>query len=54
MVKWISNTHLAVRWVNRPQNVSLLTVCDATLGVCLQVGASEQNKKNLTHICHLP
>uniref|UniRef100_A0A8D3AL07 Inactive dipeptidyl peptidase 10-like n=1 Tax=Scophthalmus maximus TaxID=52904 RepID=A0A8D3AL07_SCOMX len=36
MVKWISNTHLAVRWVNRPQNVSLLTVCDATLGVCLQ------------------
>ncbi|XP_068446615.1 inactive dipeptidyl peptidase 10-like isoform X2 [Clinocottus analis] len=36
MVKWISNTHLAVRWVNRPQNASLLTVCDATIGVCLQ------------------
>ncbi|XP_034033962.1 inactive dipeptidyl peptidase 10-like isoform X2 [Thalassophryne amazonica] len=36
MVKWISNTQLAVRWVNRPQNASLLTVCDATLGVCLQ------------------
>ncbi|XP_058468307.1 inactive dipeptidyl peptidase 10-like isoform X1 [Solea solea] len=36
MVKWISNTHLAVRWVNRPQNMSLLTVCDANLGVCLQ------------------
>uniref|UniRef100_A0A8D3E5T3 Inactive dipeptidyl peptidase 10-like n=1 Tax=Scophthalmus maximus TaxID=52904 RepID=A0A8D3E5T3_SCOMX len=41
MVKWISNTHLAVRWVNRPQNVSLLTVCDATLGVCLQYVTSE-------------
>ncbi|XP_008323283.1 inactive dipeptidyl peptidase 10-like isoform X2 [Cynoglossus semilaevis] len=36
MVKWISNTHLAVRWVNRLQNVSLLTVCDSTLGVCPQ------------------
>ncbi|XP_078022060.1 inactive dipeptidyl peptidase 10-like isoform X1 [Epinephelus lanceolatus] len=36
MVKWISDTHLTVRWVNRPQNASLLTVCDATLGVCLQ------------------
>ncbi|XP_028286372.1 inactive dipeptidyl peptidase 10-like [Parambassis ranga] len=36
MVKWISNTHLAVRWVNRPQNASLLTVCDATIGICLQ------------------
>ncbi|XP_056287698.1 inactive dipeptidyl peptidase 10-like isoform X2 [Pseudoliparis swirei] len=36
MVKWISNTHLAVRWLNRPQNASLLTVCDATIGVCQQ------------------
>ncbi|XP_054479725.1 inactive dipeptidyl peptidase 10-like isoform X2 [Anoplopoma fimbria] len=36
MVKWISNTHLAVRWINRPQNASLLTVCEATIGVCLQ------------------
>uniref|UniRef100_A0A8D3E335 Inactive dipeptidyl peptidase 10-like n=1 Tax=Scophthalmus maximus TaxID=52904 RepID=A0A8D3E335_SCOMX len=49
MVKWISNTHLAVRWVNRPQNVSLLTVCDATLGVCLQValGFSLQRQEPL-------
>eukprot|EP00064_Thunnus_orientalis_P008927 superscaffoldBa00001098_g8950 len=36
MVKWISNTHLAVRWLNRAQNASLLTVCDATVGVCHQ------------------
>ncbi|XP_010791190.1 inactive dipeptidyl peptidase 10-like [Notothenia coriiceps] len=36
MVKWISNTHLAVRWVNRSQNASLLTVCEATIGVCVQ------------------
>uniref|UniRef100_A0A3Q3XQZ9 Dipeptidylpeptidase IV N-terminal domain-containing protein n=1 Tax=Mola mola TaxID=94237 RepID=A0A3Q3XQZ9_MOLML len=38
MVKWISNTQLAVRWLNRPQNASLLTVCDASVGVCRQVG----------------
>ncbi|KAM3585566.1 uncharacterized protein V6R79_021237 [Siganus canaliculatus] len=36
MVKWISNTHLAVRWLHRAQNASLLTDCDATIGVCLQ------------------
>ncbi|KAK2857085.1 hypothetical protein Q5P01_005820 [Channa striata] len=36
MVKWISTTHLAVRWLNRPQNASLLTVCDSTIGVCAQ------------------
>ncbi|XP_053273487.1 inactive dipeptidyl peptidase 10 [Pleuronectes platessa] len=36
MVKWISPAHLVVRWVNRAQNLSLLTECDATLGVCLQ------------------
>ncbi|XP_054648944.1 inactive dipeptidyl peptidase 10-like isoform X1 [Dunckerocampus dactyliophorus] len=35
MVKWISNTQLAVRWLTRPQNASLLTVCDAAVGVCL-------------------
>lgn len=38
MVTWISNTHLAVRWVNRPQNASLLTECDATIGACKPVG----------------
>uniref|UniRef100_A0A3Q2GK11 Dipeptidylpeptidase IV N-terminal domain-containing protein n=1 Tax=Cyprinodon variegatus TaxID=28743 RepID=A0A3Q2GK11_CYPVA len=36
MVKWIDHTRLAVRWVNRPQNASLLTVCEATTGVCHQ------------------
>uniref|UniRef100_A0A8C8LQE0 Uncharacterized protein n=1 Tax=Oncorhynchus tshawytscha TaxID=74940 RepID=A0A8C8LQE0_ONCTS len=36
MVKWISNTHAAVRWLNRPQNVSFITVCDATVGSCVQ------------------
>ncbi|XP_049609188.1 inactive dipeptidyl peptidase 10 isoform X3 [Syngnathus scovelli] len=35
MVKWISNTHLAVRWLTRAQNASVLTVCEAAVGVCL-------------------
>ncbi|XP_061899335.1 inactive dipeptidyl peptidase 10-like [Entelurus aequoreus] len=34
MVKWISDTQLAVRWLARPQNASLLTVCDAAIGAC--------------------
>ncbi|MED6288290.1 hypothetical protein CHARACLAT_025115 [Characodon lateralis] len=36
MVKWINNTRLAVRWVNRPQNASILTVCEASTGICHQ------------------
>ncbi|XP_064155114.1 inactive dipeptidyl peptidase 10 [Anguilla rostrata] len=34
MVKWISSTRLAVRWLNRPQNQSVLSVCEATTGAC--------------------
>uniref|UniRef100_A0AAY4ESB6 Uncharacterized protein n=1 Tax=Denticeps clupeoides TaxID=299321 RepID=A0AAY4ESB6_9TELE len=34
MVKWVSKTKAAVRWMNRPQNVSILTVCDTTTGAC--------------------
>ncbi|XP_066564342.1 inactive dipeptidyl peptidase 10 [Amia ocellicauda] len=34
MVTWISSTRLAVRWLNRPQNQSVLTVCEATTGAC--------------------
>uniref|UniRef100_A0A7N6AJ63 Dipeptidylpeptidase IV N-terminal domain-containing protein n=1 Tax=Anabas testudineus TaxID=64144 RepID=A0A7N6AJ63_ANATE len=44
-VKWISNTHLAVRWLNRPQNASLLTVCDSTIGVCLQVSVFDLKRQ---------
>ncbi|KAK7939024.1 hypothetical protein WMY93_002350 [Mugilogobius chulae] len=35
MVKWISKTKTAVRWLNRPQNISILTVCDTTTGACV-------------------
>ncbi|XP_056611187.1 inactive dipeptidyl peptidase 10-like isoform X1 [Triplophysa dalaica] len=36
MVKWISKTKTAVRWLNRAQNVSFLTVCDSTTGACIK------------------
>ncbi|RXN38714.1 inactive dipeptidyl peptidase 10-like protein [Labeo rohita] len=36
MVKWISKTKTAVRWLNRAQNVSILTVCDSTTGACIK------------------
>ncbi|CAH2282018.1 dipeptidyl aminopeptidase 6 isoform X1 [Pelobates cultripes] len=34
MVKWATSTKLAVNWLNRVQNISILTLCDATTGVC--------------------
>uniref|UniRef100_A0AAX7SH28 Dipeptidyl peptidase like 10 n=1 Tax=Astatotilapia calliptera TaxID=8154 RepID=A0AAX7SH28_ASTCA len=35
MVKWISKTKTSVRWLNRAQNISILTVCDTTTGACV-------------------
>uniref|UniRef100_A0A3B5MQ76 Dipeptidyl peptidase like 10 n=1 Tax=Xiphophorus couchianus TaxID=32473 RepID=A0A3B5MQ76_9TELE len=40
-VKWISKTRTAVRWLNRAQNVSILTVCDTTTGACRHEESSE-------------
>lgn len=37
MVKWISKTKTSVRWLNRAQNISILTVCDTTTGACVTV-----------------
>uniref|UniRef100_A0A3B4EG42 Dipeptidyl peptidase like 10 n=1 Tax=Pygocentrus nattereri TaxID=42514 RepID=A0A3B4EG42_PYGNA len=49
MVKWISKTKTAVRWLNRAQNISILTVCDSTTGACyvlaLCVFVSLQNQE---------
>ncbi|KAG7272987.1 hypothetical protein CRUP_010171 [Coryphaenoides rupestris] len=42
MVKWISKTKTCVRWLNRAQNISILTVCDTTTGACVKHGASPQ------------
>uniref|UniRef100_A0AAZ3R292 Dipeptidyl-peptidase 6b n=1 Tax=Oncorhynchus tshawytscha TaxID=74940 RepID=A0AAZ3R292_ONCTS len=37
MVKWATSTKLAVNWLNRAQNNSILTLCEATTGVCTKV-----------------
>ncbi|XP_048461859.1 dipeptidyl aminopeptidase-like protein 6 [Rhincodon typus] len=34
MVTWASSIKLAVNWLNRAQNVSILTLCEATTGIC--------------------
>uniref|UniRef100_UPI00398EE9F5 inactive dipeptidyl peptidase 10-like n=1 Tax=Pristiophorus japonicus TaxID=55135 RepID=UPI00398EE9F5 len=36
MGTWVSSTRVAVRWLNRAQNVSILTWCEATTGACVQ------------------
>ncbi|XP_041438430.1 inactive dipeptidyl peptidase 10 [Xenopus laevis] len=36
MVIWVTNTRLAVKWLNRSQNLSVLTFCDATTGACIE------------------
>ncbi|XP_033473242.2 inactive dipeptidyl peptidase 10-like [Epinephelus lanceolatus] len=34
MVKWATQGRLSVRWVNRAQNMSILSLCDVTTGDC--------------------
>ncbi|XP_070694436.1 inactive dipeptidyl peptidase 10-like [Pempheris klunzingeri] len=34
MVKWVTQERLSVRWVNRAQNMSLLSLCDVTTSDC--------------------
>uniref|UniRef100_A0A3P8WL41 Dipeptidyl-peptidase 6b n=1 Tax=Cynoglossus semilaevis TaxID=244447 RepID=A0A3P8WL41_CYNSE len=36
MVTWATSTKLAVNWLNRAQNNSVLTLCEATTGVCIK------------------
>ena len=40
MVKWATTTKLAINWLNRAQNISILTLCEATTGVCTKVRPS--------------
>ncbi|CAM4599977.1 unnamed protein product [Leuciscus chuanchicus] len=35
MVQWVTDECLAVRWLNRPQNVSILTLCYTHTGKCV-------------------
>lgn len=42
MVKWATSTKLAINWLNRAQNISILTLCEATTGVCTKVRAESE------------
>uniref|UniRef100_A0A669F1U9 Dipeptidyl-peptidase 6b n=1 Tax=Oreochromis niloticus TaxID=8128 RepID=A0A669F1U9_ORENI len=46
MVKWATNTKLAVNWLNRAQNNSILTLCEATTGVCIKVKQNQSGHNN--------
>ncbi|KAL1246638.1 hypothetical protein QQF64_034447, partial [Cirrhinus molitorella] len=35
MVQWVTDECLAVRWLNRPQNCSILTLCYTHTGKCV-------------------
>uniref|UniRef100_A0A8C7CIH2 A-type potassium channel modulatory protein DPP6 n=1 Tax=Oncorhynchus kisutch TaxID=8019 RepID=A0A8C7CIH2_ONCKI len=47
MVKWATTTKLAVNWLNRAQNISMLTLCQATTGVCTKVCVCASNEEPL-------
>uniref|UniRef100_A0A8C8BWW2 Dipeptidylpeptidase IV N-terminal domain-containing protein n=1 Tax=Oncorhynchus tshawytscha TaxID=74940 RepID=A0A8C8BWW2_ONCTS len=36
MVKWVTKEKIGVRWLNRAQNTSILTLCEVTMGACLK------------------
>ncbi|XP_061477723.1 inactive dipeptidyl peptidase 10-like [Rhineura floridana] len=36
VVKWVAHSRLAVRWLNRPQNMSVLSLCEAATGACTE------------------
>lgn len=45
MVKWVTQRRLSVRWVNRAQNMSILSLCDVTTGDCTKVRNSPLNMR---------
>uniref|UniRef100_A0A3Q3G4B4 A-type potassium channel modulatory protein DPP6 n=1 Tax=Labrus bergylta TaxID=56723 RepID=A0A3Q3G4B4_9LABR len=44
MVKWATSTKLAINWLNRAQNISILTLCEATTGVCTKKHEDESER----------
>ncbi|XP_070986901.1 inactive dipeptidyl peptidase 10-like [Oncorhynchus clarkii lewisi] len=36
MVKWVTEEKIGVRWLNRAQNTSILSLCEVTMGACLK------------------
>ncbi|XP_037645724.1 inactive dipeptidyl peptidase 10-like [Sebastes umbrosus] len=44
MVKWVTHDRLTVRWVNRAQNTSILSLCDAISGDCTKKHVTTSEK----------
>uniref|UniRef100_A0A4W5NRQ6 Dipeptidyl peptidase like 10 n=1 Tax=Hucho hucho TaxID=62062 RepID=A0A4W5NRQ6_9TELE len=36
MVKWVTEEKIGVRWLNRAQNTSILSLCEVTMGACIK------------------
>ncbi|CAB1328357.1 unnamed protein product, partial [Coregonus sp. 'balchen'] len=36
MVKWVTEEKICVRWLNRAQNTSVLSLCEVTMGACVK------------------
>ncbi|KAJ8012418.1 hypothetical protein DPEC_G00042550 [Dallia pectoralis] len=36
MIKWVTEDKITVRWLNRAQNTSILSLCDVTMGTCVK------------------
>ncbi|KTF77234.1 hypothetical protein cypCar_00020315 [Cyprinus carpio] len=53
MVKWATSTKLAVNWLNRAQNNSILTLCEATTGICTKKHEDESDSWLHRQIAHL-
>lgn len=41
---WISTTELSVVWLNRPQNISVVTICKSPLWICQEVCIVENDE----------
>lgn len=44
---WISQTEVCVVWLNRPQNISIVTLCKSPMWYCQEVSAVNFVWKNL-------
>lgn len=49
MVKWVTEKMLSVRWVNRAQNTSILSLCDVTTSECTKVSLWRSVRASASH-----
>ncbi|KTF87191.1 hypothetical protein cypCar_00046175, partial [Cyprinus carpio] len=54
MVQWVTDECLAVRWLNRPQNSSILTLCYTHTGKCVPNEKPAFSKDGETFFVTLP